>query len=214
VKYVMTNEAFKTPDLDQVLLQINLDFDWLIDSAAKKPFREAVLACQDVNAPELRHWLSDNFLPSEITGAVGRDYAARAWIAFVQATQAHERGDASAAWYYVSEAQYQFGRMNADYVAMERIDRIRTAGRKGGLKAGIQRDPIKRECIHLLNLHRPTDGWISHDHAFDCIAAELIDFSAREGEDLTRDALRQKVKVWLIKDPDAKTAYEGKERQP
>ncbi|WP_374354207.1 hypothetical protein [Thermomonas sp.] len=189
-------------------------FDGLIPPEQSETLRQAVASAEDPYAYQLEQHISDQLVPDDHVSAVGRRYAAQAWVVYVLAMLAHSRGDEAAAWYYLSETRFRQGQLEADYVALKRIAQIKAAGRKGGQKTGLQSSPLMRQCIHLLAKKRPPTGWTSHEQAFVAIAPELIDFSTFEfGDVVTRDELASRVVSWIATRPDFRDAYEGKTSQ-
>lgn len=204
----------RPPDLNTAIARAGCMFDGLIPPEQSDTLRQAVASAEDPYAYQLEQHISDQLVPDDHVSAVGRRYAAQAWVVYVLAMLAHSRADEAAAWFYLSEARFRQGQLEADYVALKRIDQAKAAGRKGGQKAGLKRSPLMRRCFQLLTTRRPTKGWNSEEEAVAAITPELIDFSTRDcGDDLTRDELAPRVMRWMATHPDFRDAYEGRTPQ-
>lgn len=139
----------------------------------------------------------------------GRRAVALAWVTYVCAEQARAAGDNPTAWYWVARARYHEGTFEENFILTRKRERLASAGRKGGQTSSTIRSPLKRECVRLLESLRPTDGWTSPNQAVDVLTPHLLEFNEREGETMSAETLRTRVKSYLTPAGPVRDAYLG-----
>lgn len=196
--------------LEKALDRFGFMFEGLIAAKEVELLRETVLSSECPLASDVVQDIESRLEDTERVSTKARFYAASAWIDYVLATAAKARGEELISWYHLSNAQYNAGRFDADYVATRKTLQKKLSGRAGGEKTSRIRDPLMRRCLEQLIKRRPrVAGWRSHEKAFATIAPDLLIFNDTLEEPLTEVELKKKVLKWLNTREDFQRAYSG-----
>lgn len=147
--------------------------------------------------------------PEDQLSARGRNALAAAWVMYLCADKARTEGNEATAWYWVARARLQEGIFEENYNLTHKHERLVSSGRKGGQTSSTLRSPLKRECVRLLESLRPKDGWTSPNQAVDVLTPHLLEFNEREGEAMSAETLRTRVKSYLTPAGPVRDAYLG-----
>lgn len=194
--------------LQQAVDRVRNMFSELVSEAMSAALQHIVASAGDPYSEEVLGELTSRFLPEELLSPAATSYLAHAWVAYVLATLAHERGDEAATWYHLSEARFHEGRAEADYNARRYATLLKAAGSAGGRKTALKRSPLMLECLKLLADTRKV-GWDSHESAYAGIASQLLDFARIEGESYSPEKLEEIVLGWLDGREDFAAIFEA-----
>lgn len=150
----------------------------------------------------------DRFRPQDLLSPAATNYLAHAWVAYVLATLAYERGDEPATWYHLCQARFHEGRAEADYNARRETNLLKAAGAAGGRKTALKRNRLMRECFKLLADKRAV-GWDSCESAYAGIATDLQYVAGEEGETYSPGELEEIVVGWIEGREDFAAIYEA-----
>lgn len=206
--------GLEVPSLDAALVNLDMDLSAKMFPGAEAGYVACKLAAKDkdrLDSPEVHKGLVAQQPQSDLPGAVRRSYLAYALVALIHAERAAAGGQDACAWHHISEARYRVGMAEADYIAVNRMDRLRTGGRKGRRSLAAKRESIAQECAALLCSLRPKQGWASYEAAAEGIVEEVADFIARRDIPGISEYPDDYVLRLMKSHPEVQKAFLGKE---